>query len=68
MVTYRIRSVLVRNVILQCEVAVTTPFLVVGVVAVAAGVALHAWTAKLLGIKATFSYTELSQKLGRMLS
>jgi protein-S-isoprenylcysteine O-methyltransferase Ste14 len=35
------------------------PFHVVGVVAVAAGVALHAWTAKLLGIKATIGYTEL---------
>jgi len=48
-----------REVILQYEVTTTAPFHVVGVVAVAAGVALHAWTAKLLGIKATIGYTEL---------
>lgn len=48
-----------REVILQYEVTTTMPFHVVGVVAVAAGVALHAWTAKLLGIKATIGYTEL---------
>jgi protein-S-isoprenylcysteine O-methyltransferase Ste14 len=48
-----------REAILQYEVAVTTPFLVLGVLLVAAGIALHAWTAKLLGIKATISYTEL---------
>jgi protein-S-isoprenylcysteine O-methyltransferase Ste14 len=55
---------LCRDIILHYEVAVTTPFLVVGVVAVAAGVALHAWTAKLLGIKATISYTELKPETG----
>jgi protein-S-isoprenylcysteine O-methyltransferase Ste14 len=48
-----------REVFLQHEVAVTAPFLVLGILLVAAGVALHSWTAKLLGIKATISYTEL---------
>ena len=48
-----------REAILQYEVAVITPLLVLGVLLVVAGIALHAWTAKLLGIKATISYTEL---------
>jgi protein-S-isoprenylcysteine O-methyltransferase Ste14 len=45
--------------ILQYEVSIATPFRVLGVVAIAAGIALHTWTAKLLGIKATIGYTEL---------
>jgi protein-S-isoprenylcysteine O-methyltransferase Ste14 len=48
-----------REVFLRYEVAVPMPFVVLGVVAVVAGIALHGWTAKLLGIKATISYTEL---------
>jgi protein-S-isoprenylcysteine O-methyltransferase Ste14 len=48
-----------REVILLYEVAVTAPFVVLGVVAIAAGIVLHSWTARLLGIKATISYTEL---------
>jgi protein-S-isoprenylcysteine O-methyltransferase Ste14 len=48
-----------REVFLQYEVAVTTPFFILGVAAVAVGIALHSWTAKILGIKATISYTEL---------
>jgi protein-S-isoprenylcysteine O-methyltransferase Ste14 len=35
------------------------PFLVLGVIAVSAGVALHSWTAELIGIKATVGYTEM---------
>jgi protein-S-isoprenylcysteine O-methyltransferase Ste14 len=48
-----------RETVLAYEVTVTVPFIVLGVVAVLAGVALHAWTAKLLGIKATMGYMEL---------
>jgi protein-S-isoprenylcysteine O-methyltransferase Ste14 len=48
-----------RDAILQYEVTMSIPLIILGVVAVAAGIALHAWTAKLLGIKATISYTEL---------
>ncbi|HJX24399.1 MAG TPA: isoprenylcysteine carboxylmethyltransferase family protein [Candidatus Bathyarchaeia archaeon] len=36
-----------------------TPFLVLGIILIAAGIALHTWTAKLIGIKATIGYTEL---------
>ena len=48
-----------RDAILQYAVTVATPIVVLGAVLVAAGIALHAWTAKLLGIKATISITEL---------
>lgn len=48
-----------QNVLLQYEVAVALPLRVLGGVLIAAGVVLHAWTAKILGIKATISYTEL---------
>ena len=45
--------------ILQYEITVALPLPVLGVAAIAAGIALHSWTAKILGIKATISYTEL---------
>jgi protein-S-isoprenylcysteine O-methyltransferase Ste14 len=48
-----------QTVILQYEVALALPLRVLGVVAIATGVILHTWTAKILGIKATISYTEL---------
>jgi len=48
-----------QTVILQYEVSLALPLRVFGAVAIAAGVILHAWTAKILGIKATISYTEL---------
>lgn len=48
-----------QTVILQYEVAVALPLRVLGGVLIAAGIVLHAWTAKILGIKATLSYTEL---------
>jgi protein-S-isoprenylcysteine O-methyltransferase Ste14 len=48
-----------RDAILQYEVTVATPIIALGAAAIVAGIALHAWTAKLLGIKATISYTEL---------
>ena len=47
------------DLLLRFEVAVSAPIVVLGVVAVAAGVALHGWTLKLLGLKATIGYTEL---------
>jgi protein-S-isoprenylcysteine O-methyltransferase Ste14 len=45
--------------VLAYEVALSLPFIMLGVALVAAGVALHVWTAKLLGIKATLGYPEL---------
>ncbi|NIQ04565.1 MAG: isoprenylcysteine carboxylmethyltransferase family protein [Candidatus Korarchaeota archaeon] len=45
--------------ILQHTVLTTTPILVLGITLVTAGFVLHAWTAKLLGIKATIGYAEL---------
>lgn len=48
-----------RDAILYYEVVFGVPFFVLGVLTVFAGVALHSWTAKLLGIKATIGYTEI---------
>jgi protein-S-isoprenylcysteine O-methyltransferase Ste14 len=48
-----------QEAILQHEVLTTPPILVLGVILVIAGFVLHAWTAKLLGIKATIGYAEL---------
>jgi protein-S-isoprenylcysteine O-methyltransferase Ste14 len=48
-----------QEAILQHAVLTTTPILVLGATSVTAGFVLHAWTAKLLGIKATIGYTEL---------
>ncbi len=48
-----------REPILYHEVALGVPLFVLGITAVSAGIALHAWTAKLLGIKATIGFTEL---------
>jgi protein-S-isoprenylcysteine O-methyltransferase Ste14 len=48
-----------QNVILQYEVVVALPLRVLGGILIAAGIVLHAWTAKILGLKATISYTEL---------
>ena len=48
-----------QGAILCFEVTLGTPFLVLGVIAIIAGVALHSWTAKLLGIKATVGLTEI---------
>lgn len=48
-----------QEAILQYETVITAPILILGVGAEVAGIALHAWTAKLLGIKATIGYTEL---------
>jgi protein-S-isoprenylcysteine O-methyltransferase Ste14 len=50
---------LLQEPLLQHEISTSTPTIVLGAVLVSAGIALHAWTAKLLGIKATISYTEL---------
>lgn len=48
-----------RETILYLQIALAIPFLFLGVGLVAAGIALHSWTAKLIGIKATIGYTEL---------
>jgi protein-S-isoprenylcysteine O-methyltransferase Ste14 len=48
-----------QSVILQYEIAVALPLRVLGGVLIVAGIVLHSWTAKILGIKATISYTEL---------
>jgi protein-S-isoprenylcysteine O-methyltransferase Ste14 len=51
-----------QSVVLQYEIAVALPLRVLGGVLIVAGIVLHAWTAKILGIKATISYTELKPK------
>jgi len=48
-----------QGAILHNEIALGIPFMVLGIILIAAGVALHAWTIKLIGIKATIGYTEL---------
>ena len=58
-VTYSTALYLSRGTILYFEVTLGTPFLVIGVIAIIAGLALHSWTAKLLGIKATVGLTEI---------
>ena len=50
---------LLQGTILHYEIELGTPFLVFGILLIAAAVALHGWTAKLIGIKATIGYTEL---------
>ncbi len=50
---------LVRFRLLSLEVVLSTPFLVFGVCLIAAALALHTWTAKLIGLKATIGFTEL---------
>jgi protein-S-isoprenylcysteine O-methyltransferase Ste14 len=49
--------------ILDYEVVLGTPSLVVGIVLIVAAIILHAWTAKIIGIKATISYIELKPNL-----
>jgi len=56
-IAYVIRSL--QDLLLQSEISVTSPIIAIGVFFVIAGIVLHAWTAKLLGIKATVGYTEL---------
>lgn len=48
-----------QTVILQYVVAIALPMRVLGGLLIVAGIVLHSWTAKILGIKATISYTEL---------
>lgn len=54
---------LLHGAILYYEVALSIPFLVLGIILIAAGITLHAWTAKLIGIKATIGYTELEHDM-----
>lgn len=56
-IAYGIRSL--QDVLLKNEIPVSLPVIVIGVFFVFAGIILHTWTAKLLGIKATVGYTEL---------
>ncbi len=50
---------LLQGMILFYELNLELPFLVLGIILIIAGIFLHAWTAKLIGIKATIGYTEL---------
>jgi protein-S-isoprenylcysteine O-methyltransferase Ste14 len=50
---------LLQGTLLYYEITLGTPFLVLGIILTAAGVVLHAWTAKLIGLKATIGYAEL---------
>ena len=50
---------LLQNRLLSFEVTFGTPFLTLGVMLIAAALALHTWTAKLIGLKATIGYAEL---------
>jgi len=48
-----------QGAILYYNITLSFPFFVLGILAIAAGVALHSWTAKLLGLKATIGLTEI---------
>ena len=48
-----------QDALLYYQVNLGTLFLVLGIALVVAGVALHVWTAKLLGLKATVGLTEI---------
>jgi protein-S-isoprenylcysteine O-methyltransferase Ste14 len=48
-----------KEAILYYQIILGTPFIISGIMIVLAGLVLHAWTAKLIGIKATIGYTEL---------
>ena len=48
-----------QEAILYYQTNLGLPFLVFGILLISAGVVLHSWTAKLIGIKATIAYTEL---------
>lgn len=50
---------LLQDVILFSELKLGLLSLVLGIILIIAGIILHAWTAKLIGIKATIGYTEL---------
>ena len=50
---------LLREFILQVEIQLPRPFMFLGVILIVAGIVLHSWTAKLIGLKATIGYTEL---------
>ena len=56
---------LLQGAILHYEVMLGIPFLVFGIILIFAGVVLHAWTAKLIGIKATVAYTELKPDMSK---
>jgi protein-S-isoprenylcysteine O-methyltransferase Ste14 len=56
-IAYVIRSL--QGVLLQSEITFNSAIVALGVSSVIAGILLHTWTAKLLGIKSTVGYTEL---------
>jgi hypothetical protein len=48
---------LLQGAIFYFEIKLGLPLLVFGVILICGGVALHGWTAKLIGIEATIAYT-----------
>ena len=50
---------LLQDAVLATEIALVLPFVALGFALISAGVLLHLWTAKLLGLKATLGYPEL---------
>ena len=48
-----------QGAILYYHITLGFPFFILGILAIASGVILHSWTAKLLGLKATIGLTEI---------
>lgn len=51
-----------QDAIFQYQIRTNPPIFALGAALVTAGIVLHAWTAKLLGIRTTIGYTELKPK------
>jgi protein-S-isoprenylcysteine O-methyltransferase Ste14 len=60
---YCICFVCVRRSAYEFRGYARNPFHFLGVIAISAGVVLHSWTAKLLGIKATVGLTEIKPEV-----
>lgn len=54
-----------RYILLSFQITLGIPFFVLGILSIVAGLVLHSWTAKLLGIKATIGYTEMKTETQR---
>jgi protein-S-isoprenylcysteine O-methyltransferase Ste14 len=52
-----------QGAILYYSIALSFPFFFLGILAIAAGIVLHSWTAKLLGLKATIGLTEIESDI-----
>ena len=50
-----------RDFLLQFQLEFSSLFIIIGFCFIGAGIVLHSWTAKLLGIKATIGYIELEK-------